>query len=68
MFDHLNRSNTNRDDRSRQETFEGENLFQKEHQGEPSDKVSFNLNNLSHIKPTEQSQVKAVLSNSSSKY
>ena len=54
MFGHLNRSNTNQEDEpSRQETFEGENLFLKDlakETLESSDKVSFNLNNLSHIK------------------
>ena len=46
LFEHLNASDTNRDGRSRQETFEDE-----PYAGELlSDKVSFNLENMSQIK------------------
>ena len=46
LFEHLNASDTNRDGRSRQETFEDE-----PYAGElVSDKVSFNLENMSQIK------------------
>lgn len=56
MFEHLNRSDTQPDMQSQPETFE-DNFSQKglnlHYAGDLSEKVSFNLENVSHIKHNE---------------